>query len=78
MSSKGNTGGPRGHNLKFTLDILELMKKSLSGFNGTFSRNLVGTIAFLIFLRGLLNKTLGNPDMKQLLLYKVVINLYTF
>ena len=43
MSSKGVTGGPWGHKLKLTLDILEFLmknkkkeKKVLGGFNGSF------------------------------------------
>ena len=36
MSSKGATGGPLGHNLNLTLDILELQIKNIKKGLGVF------------------------------------------
>ena len=72
VSSKGPNGvyvqlrshrGPWGHNLKLTLDILELFiledqKKVLGALNGSFL-----SMAFLIFLRGPFEKSFGNPAL---------------
>ena len=47
--------GQQGHNLKFTLDIVELImkrkNKGLRSFNGSFRRNLVGG-GFFSFSKG--------------------------
>ena len=59
----------QGHNLKLTLDILELTmkskKKSLGVFISSFLRNLVGGghKFFNLFKGGLLKKSWGNPDL---------------
>ena len=61
MSSKGTTNGLWGNNLKLTLDI---KKKVLGVFNGSFLRNLVGGgHSFLFLKRGLYEKSLGNPGL---------------
>ena len=69
---------PQGHNLKLTLDILELMTKSkkkvIGGFNGSFLRNLVGGghSSFNFFKRGLLKKIFGNSNLNEHNFYQTI------